>query len=58
MDIFRKGGEVFLIEATDIEENFVNYRPAHVFEIGWSLLQADIFLVAENANGLRSAFDE
>ena len=47
-----------MIEAIDIEENFVNYRPAHVFEIGWSLLQADIFLVAENANGLRSAFDE
>ena len=56
LDIFRRGGEGFLIEATNIEENFVNYRPANIFEIGWSLLQLDISLVVENANELESAF--
>ena len=56
LNIFRKGGEGFLIEATDIEGNFVNYKPAQVLELGWSLLQADISLVVEIDNGLESAF--
>ena len=56
LDIFRRGGKAFIIEATDIEENFVNYRPAQVLEVGWSFFQLDISLVTENTNGLKSAF--